>query len=209
MKNVILGIFLAFFGFYFKNNISFVLKLGRNLDDAFLELKTERLRRLSSLGVLGVTKKLSNLSHTIKYASTPRKLRSALEKRQQESRKTFVPTSPDSRNETDRFDWRLKDCTKKHKTAMDEHKDSKLSLITKDEEEEAAQALFALAQTFTETCMNKTSDVELSSIMVPLNEAKDTDVKNALQKRCLIHVYICHFIKVVQTDRQTRVKEVM
>ncbi|KAF5771539.1 putative MOB kinase activator family [Helianthus annuus] len=173
---------------------------GGNLDDAFLKrsLKTKRLRRLSSVGVLGETKKFSNLSHTIKYASTPRKLRSALEKRLHESRKTFVPTSPDSRKERDRFEWRLKDCTKKHITAMDEHKDSKLCLITKDEEE-AAQALFALAQTYTETCMNKTSDMEPSSIMVPLNQTEETDVKNVLEKRCLVHVYICHFIKVVQT----------
>ncbi|KAJ0479143.1 hypothetical protein HanRHA438_Chr00c12g0848991 [Helianthus annuus] len=173
---------------------------GGNLDDAFLErsLKTERLRRLTSVGVLGQTKKFSNLSHTIKYASTPRKLRSALEKRQQESRKTCAPASSYTRKEMDGFEWRFKDCTKKHKTAMDEHKDSKLCLITKDEEE-AAQALFALAQTFTETCMNKTSDVELSSIMVPPNQNEETDVKNVLQKRCLVHVYICHFIKVVQT----------
>ncbi|KAF5754813.1 hypothetical protein HanXRQr2_Chr17g0795491 [Helianthus annuus] len=81
---------------------------------------------------------------------------------------------------------------------LDEHKDSKLSLITKDEEE-AAQAFFALAQTFTETCMNKTSDMELSSIMVPPNQTEETNVKNVLQKRCLVHVYVCHFIKVVQT----------
>ncbi|MFS8030573.1 hypothetical protein Hanom_Chr17g01535601 [Helianthus anomalus] len=50
-----------------------------------------------------------------------------------------------------------------------------------------------------ETCMNKTSDMELSSIMVPPNQTEETNVKNVLQKRCLVHVYVCHFIKDVQT----------
>ncbi|KAM0053016.1 hypothetical protein Hdeb2414_s0007g00255121 [Helianthus debilis subsp. tardiflorus] len=98
----------------------------------------------------------------------------------------------------DGFEWPFKDCRNKHKITMDEHRDSKLPLITKDEEEEA-QAFYALAQTFTETCMNKTSDMELSSMMVPPNQTEETNVKNVLQKRCLVHVYICHFIKVVQT----------
>ncbi|KAI3730360.1 hypothetical protein L1987_61530 [Smallanthus sonchifolius] len=148
---------------------------------------------------LNLPKKLSNHSDTINYASTPRKLRSALEKRRHESKKTSAHTSPDSRKEMDEFEWRLKDCTKKHKTAVDEYNDLKQSLITKDEEE-AAQALFALAQTFTDTCLNKTSEVEPSSMhTVPPNEAEDTDGKNVSQKRCLVHVYICRFIKVLQT----------
>ncbi|KAI3816997.1 hypothetical protein L1987_10783 [Smallanthus sonchifolius] len=188
--------------------------------DAILDksVRKEKLRRLSSVGIFGETdelshsmftnsaskrvnlpKKLSNLSDTIKYASTPRKLRSALEKRQHESQKTSDHTSPDSRKEMDGFEWQLKDCTKKHKTAVGEYNDLKQSLITKDEEE-AAQALFALAQTFTDTCLNKTSEVEPSSMhTVPPNEAEDTDGKNVSQKRCLVHVYICRFIKVLQT----------
>ncbi|KAI7726435.1 hypothetical protein M8C21_026189 [Ambrosia artemisiifolia] len=176
--------------------------------DALLDrsLKKERLRRLSCVGETDelshsmvnhsaskrtkLPKKFSNVFDTM-YASTPRKLRSALEKRRLESRKLCAPTSLDSRNETDGYDWRLKDCPKKPETAVD--------LITKDEEE-AAQALFALAQTFTDTCLNKTLEVEPSSMhMVVTNEAEDTDVKNVSHKRCLIHVYICHFIKVVQT----------
>ncbi|XP_076931145.1 uncharacterized protein LOC143596190 isoform X1 [Bidens hawaiensis] len=168
-------------------------------------------------------KKFSKLSDTVKFASTPRKLRSALEKRHHGSQKTGAPATPDSRKEMDGSDWRLKDCKKKHKTAavsnrknlptkkvavnshltfcdilQDGYNGSKKCLVTKDEEE-AAQALFALAQTITDTCLNKATEVEPTSMeTVPLNEAEVTDVKNVSHKRCLIHVYICQFIKVVQ-----------
>ncbi|XP_076886204.1 uncharacterized protein LOC143535994 [Bidens hawaiensis] len=143
-------------------------------------------------------KKFSKLSDTVKFASTPRKLRSALEKQHHGSQKTGAPATPDSRKETDGSDWRLKDCKKKHKTAADGYKGSKKCLVTKDEEE-AAQALFALAQTITDTCLNKATEVEPPSMeIVPLNEGEETDVKNVSHKRCLVHVYICQFIKVVQ-----------
>ncbi|XP_023765812.1 uncharacterized protein LOC111914269 [Lactuca sativa] len=83
---------------------------------------------------------------------------------------------------------------KKRETETQKSKD-----CTKDEEE-VAEALFALAQTF-----NKTSElqpVENLHVEPPPKEADiiTTHGINNSRKRCWVHVYICHFIKADVTS---------
>lgn len=79
------------------------------------------------------------------------------------------------------------------------------------EEEDAAQALFALAQTLTHTDANITSEVEPSSLQLmrdesiriePSNADQDTKANNgkSSQKRGPVHIYICRVIRDIQTS---------
>lgn len=168
-------------------------------------LKKEKVRRLSLVGqelsystsnTLNFPKKFYDHCGGINLASAPRKLRSAMKKRRQES----------ERNEIGGYDMRSEECKKRHKAAVEKHEDSTESVITK-EEEEAAEALFELAQTFTDTDLKGTAKAEPSLMPgesmhpEPSIKAECADDNNAKKSRkiCPVHIYICRFIKDMQT----------
>nr|GEW51669.1 hypothetical protein [Tanacetum cinerariifolium] len=132
----------------------------------------------------------------INLASAPRKLRSAMKKRRQES----------ERNEIGGYDMQSEECKKRLKAEVEKHEDSTESVITK-EEEEAAEALFELAQTFTDTDLKGTAKAEPSLMpgesmhpkpSIKAECADDSNVKKS-RKICPVHIYICRFIKDMQT----------
>ncbi|GJY32136.1 putative MOB kinase activator family protein [Tanacetum coccineum] len=150
----------------------------------------------STSNTLNFPKKFYDQCGGINLASAPRKLRSAMKKRRQES----------ERNEIGGYDMQSEECKKRLKAEVEKHEDSTESVITK-EEEEAAEALFELAQTFTDTDLKVTAKAEPSLMpgesmhpepSIKAECADDSNVKKS-RKICPVHIYICRFIKDMQT----------
>lgn len=177
--------------------ISTLMRRTGGDSDVFLDKssKKEKLKRLSFVGLFGemdqlshpigtnstskrvkVLKKCSDHYGVINHVSAPRKLRSAMKKRESE------------------MGGLSKDCTKKHKAVVEEFKDSKMSNVMTKDEEEVAEALFALAQ----TDLDKSPKVEIKPPPPLVEEIIPPNGKKS-RNRCSVHVYICSFIKLLQT----------
>ncbi|PWA35787.1 hypothetical protein CTI12_AA608210 [Artemisia annua] len=205
-------------------------------------LKKEKVGRLSLVGqelsyttsnTLNFPKKFYDHCGEINLASAPRKLRSdkkyrllkcsyyeeitkfslyiiastAMRERAKES----------ERNEIGGYDMPSEDAKRDSKKQwLEKHEDSTESVITK-EEEEAAEALFELAQTFTDTDLKGTAKAEPpltpgeSMHPEPSTKAECADDSNVKKSRkiCPVHIYICRFIKDMQTteNKELGIKE--
>lgn len=167
--------------------------------------KKEKLRRLSSMGLLlgtemdqlthsintnstsnrvKVPKKFPDHCGAINHASAPRKLRSAMKKRDTKKHKAV----------------RVSNRSEPQKTILgsgEEFKDSKMSSVMTKDEEEVAEALFDLAQ----AGLNTTPQVDVKPPPPPSSLVVEEIMPPNAPNRCSLHVYICSFIKLLQTNK--------
>lgn len=159
--------------------------------DGILHKSSKKLKKLSSVSEMNqssqststttsskrvkLPKKFFDDYDTVNHASVPRKLRSAMKKRDYES---VSPSSPNNRNRIRRFEMDSKDLSRKLKVGSDEQQliisESNEEKITKDEEE-AMAALVAMAGIIPGND-NKTEEINLK------NETSAAEASNLQEK---------------------------